>query len=196
VQIGSDAGLLAAPVPLDSLLIGPGERYDVIVDFGRYRPGTSVTLGGLVRFDVGSRVADDSSIPLRLAPDLEPAGTAVTTRSFRFLGGAGGLPSTVNLRTYRPDRVDARPRLGTTEIWNLSTDPEHPIHLHLGQFRILDRGGAPPTLQDGGWKDTVLIRGGSARIAVRFTGFRGRYVFHCHNLEHEDMMMMANLEVV
>jgi spore coat protein A len=47
-----------------------------------------------------------------------------------------------------------------------------------------------------GWKDTVdLAPGEEARVVARFDGYRGKYVFHCHNLEHEDMMM-ANFEVV
>ena len=51
--------------------------------------------------------------------------------------------------------------------------------------------------KDAGWKDTVDVPPGQiARVLCRFDGFRGRYVFHCHNLEHEDMMMMANFEVV
>ena len=207
VQIGSDVGLLPRPVAHDSLYVGPGERYDVVVDFSRYPPGTSVLLGNgagdgptaeVLRFDVGPRVVDDSAIPERLGPDLEPLDVAgaVTTRTFRFLGGQGGLPATINLRTFEPDRLDARVRLGSTEIWRITVDPEHPFHLHLGHFRIVDRNGVPPEPQDGGWKDTVQVRAGEVRIAVRFTGHPGRYVLHCHNLEHGDMMMMANYEVV
>jgi spore coat protein A, manganese oxidase len=205
VQIGSDVGLLDRPVALDRLVVSPGERYDVIVDFARYHAGTKVVLrngfdddgptGQVMRFDVGGRVPDDSAIPARLA-DLEPIGEPVVTRGFRFQGGQGGLPSTINGRTFQVDRVDARPRLGSTEHWVVTGDPEHPVHVHLGHFRIVERNGAPPDPQDRGWKDTLLLRGGSARLAVRFAGHRGRYVLHCHNLEHEDMMMMTNIEVV
>ena len=49
---------------------------------------------------------------------------------------------------------------------------------------------------DHGWKDTVdLLPGETCEVAVRFTDHAGRYVFHCHNLEHEDMAMMANFSV-
>jgi spore coat protein A len=62
---------------------------------------------------------------------------------------------------------------------------------------VISRNGGRPAPWDVGWKDTVLMRAGDdVRIAARFSGHRGRYVFHCHNLEHEDMMMMANFEVV
>ncbi len=48
-----------------------------------------------------------------------------------------------------------------------------------------------------GWKDTVRLTPNQAvKILVRFEGCRGKYVFHCHNLEHEDMAMMANFQVV
>jgi FtsP/CotA-like multicopper oxidase with cupredoxin domain len=69
----------------------------------------------------------------------------------------------------------------------------HPIHLHLEQFQVLARNGDEPGPYDQGWKDTVDVRSSeSAEVAVRFTDYPGRYVFHCHNLEHEDMAMMAD----
>ena len=86
--------------------------------------------------------------------------------------------------------MDARPTLGSTEIWRLRSDFRHPLHLHLVHFRRLGR-------HDDGWKDTIdLAPGEVADILIKFEGYRGRYVFHCHNLEHEDMAMMANFEVV
>jgi len=80
----------------------------------------------------------------------------------------------------------------------------HPVHIHLAKFKVLSRnkvlsprnGGEPPPT-DAGWKDTIDLRPLEvARVIARFDGYRGKYVFHCHNLEHEDMMMMANFEVV
>ncbi|WP_285473169.1 multicopper oxidase domain-containing protein [Actinoplanes sp. NBRC 101535] len=207
VQIGSDAGLLPRPIPLDEVYIGPGERYDVIVDFSRYSAGSRVVLANgdgdeptaqVMRFDVGSRVTDDSVIPETLVADLEPMPPidAPTTRSFVFTGGQGGIPATINYRTFQADRLDASVPLGETEIWSIKVDPEHPFHPHLGHFRILDRNGEPPEPQDSGWKDTVQIRAGVVRVAIRFNTYTGRYVLHCHNLEHGDMMMMANYEVI
>jgi spore coat protein A len=92
--------------------------------------------------------------------------------------------------------MDARPRLGTSEIWRLQTDFSHPLHLHLVHFQVLSHSGRPGPF-DAGWKDTIdLGPGETANILVKFTDYRGRYVFHCHNLEHEDMAMMGNFEVV
>jgi len=188
--------------------IAPAERFDVVVDFSRYASGTAVTLrniaGGdttadVMQFRVGRDERDDSRIPARLADfeHLDPR-NAVQTRTFTFRYGTHGGERrwTVNDLPFDPQRMDAQPALGSTEIWYLKTDISHPIHLHLAPFQVLSQGGRPrPT--DGGWKDTLDLGAGRvARVIVRFDGYKGRYVFHCHNLEHEDMAMMANFEVV
>ncbi|MER5372441.1 multicopper oxidase domain-containing protein [Streptomyces sp. NPDC002553] len=72
----------------------------------------------------------------------------------------------------------------------------HPVHLHLVGFRVLSRSGKKPVPHDAGLKDTVSPPGEAAEIITRFDGCRGRYLFHCHNAEHEDMGMIANLDVV
>jgi spore coat protein A, manganese oxidase len=207
VQVGSDGGLLEAPIAHDRILTSPGERFDVVVDFSRYPVGQEVTLKNLrgegrtfavMRFAVARREKEESSVPDRLPPDLDflDPDDAEVTRRFRFIAGVLGGMSTVNGKVFDPDRIDARPRLGSMEIWEISGDPAHPIHLHLVHFRVLSRDGGPPGPYDAGWKDTVFLEGGTVRVAARFDGYRGKYVFHCHNLEHEDMMMMANFEVV
>ena len=115
------------------------------------------------------------------------------------------------------DPVSEKPALGTTEIWELLnlTDDTHPIHLHLVRFRILDRrpidvdariydkkvvyigDAVPPEPNEAGWKDTVRATpGASTRIIVKFEAYTGRYVWHCHILEHEDNEMMRPYEVV
>jgi spore coat protein A, manganese oxidase len=104
---------------------------------------------------------------------------------------------TINGSPFDPARADAQPQLGATEIWHLITSTHHPVHLHLAHFQVLSRGGRSPGPYDAGWKDTIdLGSDEEAEIIANFSGFRGRYVFHCHNLEHEDMAMMANIQVV
>ncbi len=205
VQIGSDGGLLEAPVSHRSIRMAPAERFDVIVDFSRFPVGSQVALvnraadgaqGQIMRFDITRRERDDSAIPAKLSridfPD--PAGVA-TTRVFDFSyrGGRGWL---INRKPFDPARMDAQPKLDSTEIWRLQTDFNHPLHLHLVHFQVLSHSGRPGPY-DAGWKDTIdLGPGQAADILIRFSGYRGRYVFHCHNLEHEDMAMMGNFEVV
>ena len=96
-------------------------------------------------------------------------------------------------------RVDARPKLNIPEIWRVSNTSgvSHPFHVHLTMFQILDRNGIPPGPGEAGWKDTVRVDANeTVSLLMKFTGFTGRYVYHCHNLAHEDHDMMAQLEVV
>jgi spore coat protein A, manganese oxidase len=206
VQIASDGGLLNGPIPHDAIELAPAQRCDVIVDFGRYRRGQEVALvnefgdgstAQVMRFRVGSREPDSSRVPdvLSSVEALDPAAAAVT-RTFAFRAGSVGTMRgwTINGRPFDPDRADADPRLGEVEVWRLVSDFHHPFHLHLAQFQVLSRGAGGPGPYDAGWKDTLDLRPGElATVIMRFTGFAGRYVFHCHNLEHEDMAMMGTL---
>jgi spore coat protein A len=209
VQVGSDGGLLGAPVRHDSIDVSPGERYDVVVDFAAYGPDTEVTLvnrldvggpGRVMRFRVTGRVADDSAVPATL-PALEPvpATDGRVDRLWSFARGTvgGHRGWVIDGRGFDPARVDAQARLGATEVWRFATDLHHPVHVHLSPFRILSRNGGDPGAADGGWKDTLDLRPGEyADVAVRFENHRGRYLLHCHNLEHEDMAMMASFDVI
>lgn len=204
-QIGSDGGLLAAPVVHDSIVIAQAERFDVVVDFSGYRPGSTVTLTNLfgeqpstravMRFRVTRSEHDDSSVPPKLADvDVLDVRQAKTVRHFTFartpIGGAAGW--TINGRPFDPERIDAAPELGQVERWRFTTDVHHPIHVHLNFFQILRTGEF-----DHGWKDTVDVHPAeSVDVLVRFTDYVGRYVLHCHNLEHEDMQMMANFQTI
>ena len=81
-------------------------------------------------------------------------------------------------------------------VRNLDGMP-HNFHVHDVQFQVLSIDGADPPAELAGWKDTVDVPPGQiARVLCRFDGYRGKYVFHCHNLEHEDRMMMADWSVV
>jgi spore coat protein A len=213
IQVGSDGGLLGAPVPHRTIRIAQAERFDVIMDFSNYDVGDEVTLknrmgedgtANVMRFRIVRKENDDSTVPRRLSDMKEfeelTESRAGLTREFRFTRVAdnGRTMWGINGDPFTPERMAARPELGSTEVWHLKGAPaSHPIHLHLVHFKVLTRNGGRPGPYDAGWKDTVdLTSGEEARVLVRFDGYRGRYVFHCHNLEHEDMMMMANFEVV
>jgi FtsP/CotA-like multicopper oxidase with cupredoxin domain len=70
----------------------------------------------------------------------------------------------------------------------------HPMHVHGLSFQVVSRSGGPGyNFLDQGWKDSVLVMPGErVAVAMRFTDFTGMYLYHCHNLEHEDMGMMRN----
>ncbi|HYF64126.1 MAG TPA: multicopper oxidase domain-containing protein, partial [Herpetosiphonaceae bacterium] len=210
------AGLLGQPVAHDRIEIAPAERFEVVVDFAAYPVGAQVTLvnrfvdgplANVMRFHVVRAAKDDSNVPAELVPFAAlPRESAVATREFRFAqDGADGM-WTINGEVFDPARIDARPALGTTEIWRITSSQDHPFHMHLAHFQVLGRGrsvlgaggaGGERGAYDAGWKDTVYVPSSEqVEIIARFAGYRGKYVFHCHNLEHEDMMMMANFEVV
>ena len=209
VQIGSDNGLLAAPVTHQALEIAPGERFDVVVDFGTLPVGTEVTMvnplgtgrtADVMRFRVVRIAKDDSRVPDRLADveSLVPAPGA-TRRTFRFTRGPVGDHRgwTINGTSFDPQQPLADIPLGEIEVWRFVSDVHHPVHVHLDGFQVLRRGVAVPGPYDVGWKDTVDIRPAEiVEVAVRFTDHAGRFVFHCHNLEHEDMAMMATIRTV
>jgi spore coat protein A len=205
IQIGTDDGLLAAPVTHREIVLSPGERCDVLVDFSAYPIGSEVTLTNtlgtgpaaeIMRFAVTRSATDDTRVPPRLAdvPVLERS-EAVEVRQFDFRFGAGRWQ--INNQPYDPAGSVAAPRLGTVELWRFTSDFHHPVHVHLGHFQVLSRNGRDPDPWEGGWKDTVDVRPYEAvEVLVKFAGYRGRYMLHCHNLEHEDMAMMANFDVV
>lgn len=207
-QIGSDGGLLASPITHDAIDVAPAERFDVVVDFSRYRAGTRVrlvnTLGAqstteVMRFDVlGTDRSDESSIPERLSESVAPLDRrrATNTRTFLFGQGRAGV-WTINNKPYKPGTPIATPCIGDVEVWRFITDIRHPIHVHLNPFQVLSRNNKPPGRFDHGWKDTVDVAPAEAvEVIVRFTDYRGTYLVHCHNLEHEDMAMMADFVTV
>ena len=207
VQIGTDGGLVPAPVTRSSIRLAPAERVEVVVDFAALSVGSQVVVrdtfeqgwrSQIMRFDIDRDVPDPSTVASSLRP-LEALGTAGFTRNFDLSFDDQRQIWVINGKGFDPDRDDAKPLLGRTEIWqftNLSPFM-HPLHLHLVQFQVLDRQGQAPPAHEIGPKDTVAVQGFErVRILVRFTGYTGRYVFHCHRLEHEDRDMMGQFRVV
>ena len=210
VQIGSDGGLLAEPQQLASIPIAPAERFDVIVDFSQYKLGTELVLtnslangtsGQVMKFVVDRKEKERSRpLPKQLVHHFEvlKKSQAVKTRRFDFRKNESDGIWTINGHAFDPAKSLASPKLDTVELWRFSSDwVNHPVHVHLAHFQVLSRGGRQPARADAGWKDTVNVtRDAPVEVLVKFTGFKGRYMLHCHTLEHEDMAMMANFTVV
>jgi len=219
VQIATDGGLMPRPVEVPRIPIAMAERVEVVIDFSAYAAGDSVVLrntekqgplGEIMRFDVtGPTVSDQGQLPDRLnvIETLTPE-EAVRTRTFTF-GPRPELKShfppmywAINGSRFDPEHAQGTPRLGDVEIWRFVYEKSpwrqtHPPHIHLVNFQILDRNGQPPRDYERGWKDTLrLDSGDDVRVIMRFDGYRGRYLMHCHNLEHEDYDMMMRFDVV
>ncbi len=168
-QIGTDGGLLNAPVKLPRLLLGPGERADVVFDFAGLKPGTrvvlansarvpypdgpaSVQLGGLplpqiMQFTVTSKTGYTAPLPdkLRDCPITNLVGLAARkTRHMALVevANAAGVPLMALLNNRRFESEDVlKVRSDSLEEWELinTTGDAHPIHLHFTQFQVRDR---------------------------------------------------------
>jgi spore coat protein A, manganese oxidase len=224
-QIGTDQGLLPAPVALTHVQLAPGERADIVMDFAPHR-GSQITLESdaftLMQFRVSSTAAADSStLPAALRPVERIAeSTAIQTRRLTLDEQMNMVAESMGMllnKTPWHMPITEKPKLNTCEIWELVnlTDDVHPIHLHMVRFQILDRRrfdgfeymttgklryvapAIPPEPNEMGWKDTARVNSKTVtRIIVPFIGYPGRYVWHCHILEHEDNEMMRPYEVL
>ncbi|MDB6152580.1 MAG: cotA2, partial [Chthoniobacteraceae bacterium] len=212
IQIGTDGGLLQRPKELASLEIAPSERCDIIIDFTKLPVGAKIVLENLngtdstaqiMRFDVVKRVTESKNVPEFLQPWEElPEKESVILRQFNLARQTlnGALTWTINGYAYNSANPPlAKPVIETIEHWNFvnPTNHPHPMHLHLVQFQIVNINGVPQEASEFGWKDTFVVPPASeVTFLVKFSGYTGRYVFHCHNLEHEDFAMMGEFEVL
>ncbi len=229
--IGTDGGLLPEAIETRDLLMAPGERADILVNFSREMVEDRVQLISKP-FDVpgGGMMGGMQNM---MGSDAPEQGAGFTLMEFRVEGSSSqnlpelpeklsevNFPSesdadrsrpirlamemmnghTINGRKFEMNRVDEQVPQGDTEIWEFINDSNvpHPMHIHAVQFKVLDRSGPRGlTPTETGWKDTVLVMPGeTVRVIMKFDAQKGMYVFHCHNLEHEDNGMMANLEIV
>lgn len=222
VLIGNDGGLLEPPVTLPSVDVAPAERVDLLLELREASvgdrimlrslsftiPGSMGFMGGanrqgepldLLEFRVTRRVQEPISIRGSLSTLVGPdPALSVRERTFRFTSMM--MNHQINGRAFSMERVDETVPFGDTEIWSFVNDSSfpHPVHLHATHFRVLSRSGGRGQVMpwEAGLKDTVLVLPfETVRVAVRFTAQRGLFLLHCHNLEHEDMGMMANILV-
>jgi spore coat protein A len=224
-QIGTDQGLLSAPVELKTLTLAPGERADVLVDFSPF-VGQNIHLRNgafdILQFRVsGASVPPQEPLPTALRVIRKPdESTATVTRTitlneYRDKVGNSMLMLLNRKRWHEP--TTELPKLNSTEIWEFVnlTEDVHPMHLHLVRFQVLDRRlfdtfayimnkkltftapAVQPDANEAGWKDVVQCSAGSiTRILVKFEGYTGKYLYHCHILEHEANDMMRPFEVI
>jgi FtsP/CotA-like multicopper oxidase with cupredoxin domain len=219
-QIATDSGLMPAPVERDRVLLGPAERAEVVIDFsgaagrrvelrsgrrsdGKKSLGSKPYVGPLMQFRVGpGPVTDPSSVPsaLRPLPTWAAAASNSPDRSWVITVGGGFSPSwLINGKTFNPGRSEAFPMLNTTETWSITnrTAVTHIMHMHHTDWYMLARNGKPPPPWEDCLKETFFISPGETiLVAGHFSDFTGKYVIHCHMLDHEDHGLMSQFEVV
>jgi spore coat protein A len=178
----------------------------------------------LMQFRVDENpVSDPSSLPNTLRPIQrisESQATRTRVMTLNEFDYDTGMAMVMLLnRKHWSDPVTERVKLDSVEIWSLAnlTQDTHPIHLHMVRFQVLDRrsfsvddylaanslplrytGAAlPPEPHEMGWKDVVQCPPATVtRIIIPFAGYAGRYVWHCHILEHEANEMMRPYDVL
>lgn len=160
-----------------------------------------------MRFDVVDDETDNSRVPAVLTeyPDISniPIADTMLWKFIRKNNDPQGLNFQINGKTFDPTRSDHSPKKGTAEIWTIQnlapqSDWTHPVHIHFEEFRVLERNGAPPTNPlEMGRKDVIRMEpGNEVKIFMQFRDFTGRYLIHCHNMNHEDVFMMVRWDIV
>lgn len=162
----------------------------------------------IMRFDVTTQAMDNIVLydSLPATADINTRFTvddATTTRSFvmsmNMVMGAG-MQFFINNKQFDINRIDELVAPGSTEIWEISNTSTmaHPFHAHAIQWQVLERNAVPAMALDLGWKDTVLVQPNeTVRIIGHFDPVinKGKYMYHCHILEHEEAGMMGVFEV-
>ena len=206
-MIASEGGYLESPVALDLLVLGPGDRAEIVVDVGAEPVAlVDATFGRVLELRPNGSAAGAGTLPDKLAAiDRIPESEAAVDRTF-LMGDVRRFwefdPSwAINGVQFEMDRIDATVRFGDTERWTLSSDDgNHVFHVHQTQFQILAINGEPPPPEESGWEDSVLVTPDrEVVIAARFDSYPTDgvlYMFHCHMLDHEDLGMMGQYAIV
>jgi FtsP/CotA-like multicopper oxidase with cupredoxin domain len=202
----------------DAMLMAPGQRIDVLVQAGEpgtyalravpYDQGYAAPAGPIARL-----VVEGDPLPMNLPTELPPllekiigdeeiTGTRVLKFSQARVDIAGAefwwtFRFKVDDKIFDPDRVDQRVRLGAVEEWTIINEDvgdDHVFHIHVNDMLLTKINGDP--LPESIWMDTAIVpRNGSITFRSRFLDFTGKYMLHCHMMNHEDLGMMQVVEV-
>ena len=211
LHVGSDGGLFEHPAEVSEILLASGERAELLVR-GTGQPGSRTVLQALPydryipqtrpkdwtrpRDLLAVQYATDTPVPAVPLPNVLRAVAALDTTQVTATRVLSLSQHMINGQMMDMSRVDVSARLGATEIWQVENlvGMDHPFHLHGFQFQVLDRNGVPERVRR--WKDTVNVpKHETVRFIVRLDDHPGKWMFHCHILDHEDHGMMGILEI-
>ncbi len=221
--IATDGGSLEQPLPVQELLLVPGERADVLVQMapegGRFRlnnlpyrrlgrPGMGGMGMGMGRAgsvqgqaDVIATVSTNGAVPPQPLPQrllaMEELSSPLRTRRFVMNHGMApgmGMAFLINGQSYNHARIDTRVQLGDTEDWELVNTGVMDHPFHLHVNPMQVISRNGRPEPYRAWRDVVLVRAGeTVRVRIRFSDFAGKSVYHCHILDHEELGMMGNI---
>jgi spore coat protein A, manganese oxidase len=226
VQIATEAGLMPKALRRGTILLGPGERVEIVVDFAaargkrvrlvsvgrrgaaRKKHGSKPFEGELMEFRVGATaVADETSTlaelsarpVLRELPDWVAGAPATPSFTWRIEVGNGIKPRwEINGRAFDPAHVERTAEVGEVVTWRLknATAVAHLLHLHHTDWYMLERNGGTPPAHERCLKETFFLDPhDEVIVAGKMSDFTGKYVVHCHMLDHEDHGLMSQFEV-
>lgn len=210
--IGVDGGLMEYSEKRWTIVLGPGERADVLV--APRLNGQSVTLiANPFNRGFGSveyRSAEDLIVlaPSTLAP-VPPADMPKVTRDIAAMSAEGAVPIAIDLVMTKENGIagfaleggpfgeggSVRAALGDTQLWTITNKAiwAHPIHLHGFFFQEVDAKGVP--LSPRAWKDTIHVAvDATRRFLVKFDR-PGSWMYHCHILDHAEAGLMSTVDV-
>ncbi len=224
--IANDGNLLPAPVRVSSFKQAVAERFDVVIDFAKYKPTDEIILvnraeqtdargpsGNLLslgmptlKFVVLPDAVRDDSMPIDQIKALRPLPLMDTPiarkRTWKFDRSGGEW--TVNGESFERDLVSAEIPEGSAEQWSIVNGGgswSHPVHIHYEEHRILSYNGKvpSPTVNPTEYSRKDVIRldpNAKVEMYMRFRDYKGLYPMHCHNVVHEDHAMMVMFKIV
>lgn len=217
IQVGTDGGLLGAPHPVTELLLAPGERAEVLVSgdgnsalmalsYDRGKMGDMPPEHDLPLLHAHFRIGVPAELPQQLRT-IEPLGTPTAQKELVFsedmdnmTDDPASMKFMINGKVFDMNRVDLTSKVGEVEAWTLrnDSDMDHPFHLHGTQFQVAERRYKGQTTPEKllAWRDTVNVRPQESVIIHVAQQQKGRRVYHCHIIEHEDLGMMGQLDVI
>jgi len=213
--VGRDSEPVVHPETVKELIFGPSQRVDVLVDGGKpgaYKLVSERTLTGPIGDEFP---AQNMALLVVAPPGGSPPPSVASEPDYAYKSNLSGATIDaqrlivfssddaaglffINHRIFDHERVDIRVPLGNTEEWTIrnSADELHIFHIHQVHFQVMSVNGQPQPFD--GMVDTVTVPiHGEVKIRIAFTDplIVGRFMFHCHILEHEDKGMMGQIEV-
>lgn len=202
-QIASDGGFLEAPITKNSLILAPGERAEIIVDFKNTDQKNIYLMNNnkkILDFRISDNLKQSENIVDSLAV-IDEIKLNENPIKREFIMESMGINGTINGKYFDMERIDEEVQLNESEIWTIRNiggmmqTTGHPFHVHSTQFQIISRNGKKPSLEEQGFKDTVFVKSGEEVVIRVIFKHKGIFMYHCHILEHEDNGMMGQFRV-
>lgn len=206
--IGEDGNPVWQVKSVDSLVIAPGKRFDVLIQGGEPGPADLKTLEYnqqgdiypetlLATVTVNPSDLTAAALPEKLVePDDLRGATVDVSRTITFAKDQASGHFLIDGKMFDENRIDQAVKLGTLEEWTIinNNSQQHPFHIHTNDFQVISINGEP--FEASSHVDTVnLPADGTVVVRIPFLDFTGKFVYHCYILNHADMGMMATVEV-